>query len=1460
MCVWYKEPIDQDPYGLNGQSKTLLVWDGGQTGKAMTSTANETYSDNLGAEFLTVMAKEGNANDRLYVPNDTSTNVTSWTFEWQENDLYHLSADVDGVKKYLSIDGDGLHMVDEPSKIQVVPGTGIHAGQICLKSTNGATLTYSGKFDEGFNVGGDPGSEWLYLADPKDESILEGYTRTYSATKVSISDHSHDGVYDELHDPSAKQDHGYVIYTRVWNGHGYSYFALNGEGRLVPCVESGDSIEWIGGSINDMVWWFTEYTNSAGEPTNYYELYNQSANGGNGAFLAPLVSDEQILSDDPIGLLLPGRTNGQYYSPILTWDGDSYTYAGLKVDLDKPDPLLEACIRSESLVFYLATMEDLPKDNDLSTVRTVDNNQYGITMKLIDFDSRQYMSDFLGNDQGGTTTKTVPDLLSTNLDGEGESAYPTVTANGNRMADFFNGSKVVNHLFLESTYRTTGYYEFDSAQNFASLKGATSGDFTVYKELGTTDVVDRNTAKHGQFFPYNDIQAGLFSEKNPRNLYSADAKPLPESDPRKYEQLYKTKEDTDYFFGMELSASFIQTPSGLDAWGHDIIFEFSGDDDFWLYVDGELVIDLGGIHSAIPGSVNFRTGKVNVNGRDTSLRELFIENYEKRGMTPAAAEEKANGLFVRNDEGNYVFADDTQHTMRIFYLERGAGASNLHMRFNLASVKKGTVQLSKKLEVEDGSAPESELVAYPYQIWYRDAQGTTPKQLTNKPDTYVVYKDSVNPVAYKETLTVTKDVDGGARQVTYDDVFLLKPGETAEISFPTYGEQHLPVQDYWIVECGIDQDVYSTVKANDVEIDGEPTDPPCFFDYPIDPASTDNRPRVTYENTAKETKSMTIEKELYDKVTGEKIELYDENGNAIDPTNPDLQRTFDFRLYFKTAYDEDFVAANMYPYHVKDPAGYYCRWDKGTQRFVKIGQGVTNFDGLTDKEKVQATFDTSTNGSISQIPAYYTVEARGLIPGTQFKVIERPTETPDGYKYYKYELNGEDQHVTDPWDGVTGTIESGAEAKSDITVCNYKGYGLRVNKVWADADTTVYRGPTYFAVFYEIDETNLKLVDDSVRELQFGDDPQTLYWYYQDLPPIEGVADIDFNKYVVREVTLDGSSVTPIADGGRVSLHARTSEGTEQLVAYKVTYDNPTHVGDNVNIYYTTNTPDDRPAIKLLKEDWANNPLAGAEFTLKSKESGAVIGTYTSSSTGLIHIAYLDYGKTYTLTELSSPQGYIGLPQSLEITMPYDASGEVTVRAEFGNNVSDYYDLTQKTAEEPATLTIKDRPYVFQVIKVDFANPSTKVAGAKFQLFKQIEVGEDRRWDTNPVTWDGESILVSDANGVIPHLDKDLPAGTYQLREVEAPNGYKQLDKHTEFTVSPTGVIALRENHAEGVVLEKNESDTETTYTMTLPNVPNKVLPTMGGMGTMVFTAVGLALIVIAASVLAYNIRRKRDA
>ena len=145
--------------------------------------------------------------------------------------------------------------------------------------------------------------------------------------------------------------------------------------------------------------------------------------------------------------------------------------------------------------------------------------------------------------------------------------------------------------------------------------------------------------------------------------------------------------EPDYYLGMEINATFTMTPSGLDHWGHDIIYEFTGDDDFWLYVDGELIIDLGGIHDALAGSVNYRTGEVYVNGEQTTLRQLLYDNYKGRGHTDAEAQAYVDEKFEMNEEGDFIFKAYTIHDMKIFYLERGAGASNLHMRFNLASEK-----------------------------------------------------------------------------------------------------------------------------------------------------------------------------------------------------------------------------------------------------------------------------------------------------------------------------------------------------------------------------------------------------------------------------------------------------------------------------------------------------------------------------------------------------------------------------------------------------------------------------------------------------------------------------------------------------------------------------------------------------------------------------------------------------
>jgi hypothetical protein len=251
-----------------------MTWNGGKTAKAMMADENGTTDEQgrscLEAKFLTVMTKNDDSSTKLYVPNNTADTVSMWMFKWLEDDIYYVKGtDSSGNEKYLSITTNGLSMADSPDdtcRIKVTPASeGFHKGQIFLKSADDtATLTYSNKYAQGFNVGGEAGLEWLYLVEEKPEDILAGYEKVNTATKVSISDTEQ--VCNGQH---------VIIYTRQWKNDHYEYYALNGSGELVPCEESGNSIEWVGSNLNDMLWEFTEYTDeTTGEPNGYYELKN----------------------------------------------------------------------------------------------------------------------------------------------------------------------------------------------------------------------------------------------------------------------------------------------------------------------------------------------------------------------------------------------------------------------------------------------------------------------------------------------------------------------------------------------------------------------------------------------------------------------------------------------------------------------------------------------------------------------------------------------------------------------------------------------------------------------------------------------------------------------------------------------------------------------------------------------------------------------------------------------------------------------------------------------------------------------------------------------------------------------------------------------------------------------------------------------------------------------------------
>ena len=1401
LCFWYYQEIPGDPYQLNGKPYGLMNWNGGVTGKAMMAASSS--ANTLDALSLTVMSKLNNNEEKLFVPNDSDASL--WTFQWIDNNNYYLTATVDDSTCYLKITASGLSLTgtpDESCKLQVVPGTGAHAGQICLKAGN-TTLTYSGTASGGFSVGGSAGSEWLYLVQSSE--LTSEYFLTYSASKVSVSDES------------VTNGSRIIVYTRAWDDENkkYVFYAIDHDGTLVPCYESGDSIQWISGQINTMLWNLVEYYwEGTNDPNGFYELYNQYSE----QYIAPQIKGDQILSASTIGINLTGRRNGYYYSTILAWDPAYQAYTGLKVENGRVVP----CALGEADDFYFAVMQDLPVDDTLTTVPTVDHTQYGITMKLVDFSTiKKYdnsttteeQHNVLG-DSNYVAQKGVPGLLSTNLGADG---YPTAVKTNKSLKELFKNAQEVNHLFIGSTYSGSGYYEYDSTQNFAHLITAEEAEklddpslantFRVYKELGTMDGANKSSLKHGQFMPYNDLEAGVFASVNPKNLYSATLAQLPNSDPRKYEQMYLVR-NPNYYFGVEIEASFTQTANGLDAWGHDIIYEFTGDDDFWLYVDGELIIDLGGIHSALPGSVNYSTGEVNVNGNETTLRARFEKNY--RARNPDATEDEVNAYLAEYfNEGEDIFKDYTTHTMRIFFMERGAGASNLHMRFNLASVKPGTVLLSKELSGVD--AVESVLAEYPYQIYYRlqgDEEDSAGHLLSHEAgeSIRVVYKDSIKPVTYQDSFTIP------GTELTYENVFLLKPGEVAEIDVPD------KTIDYRIVECGVNTDVYSGVRVKELAEDVTPASRGgSRADYGIDWAETKDRPRVTYVNTVapEALRTLTITKKLY-KEDGET--KYCPEYTADSPV-------FGLRLYLGTEFDTDLSGASMHTYHVKDPTGNYCKWDAASQTFTSLGKTV--FSDLTAEEKTAATFRTSMYGSISKIPAFYTVEVRDVLIGTRFKVEERSYEIPDGYTLQKYVLYDDVKDTTKsterPTDPVMGTFQVNKDPHVDV--CNLRGWGLRVNKYWTDADYMAERDDTYFAVFTSDAGGNLTPVDGSVRRLQKSE--STLYWFYLKLP----VPNVDFDNYEIREVTLTGddytvdtegvvtgaSTVTPIAPGGELKLNGRQKgETASAQFTYTALYSKGTVAeGSNVRVDTVTNN---RPGIVLKKTDWSGTPLAGATFTL-AREADP-IGTFTSDAEGQITVAFLTDNVEYTLTETKTPQGYHGLENAMTILL---RDNQVTVTGVDEEN----YAVEQTVGATP-TLTVKNRPYTFRVVKEDW-DTGEKLKGVQFALHRQVSVDGVTNIEVNPMA--GFENLVTDASGVVPKLDNTLPARTYELRETQALAKYYALASYIRFTVSSTGAVTLGA-HPNGVdltaVTDPTDPNGTLAYTLTVRN--QKLLPAPTGL------------------------------
>ena len=256
------------------------------------------------------------------------------------------------------------------------------------------------------------------------------------------------------------------------------------------------------------------------------------------------------------------------------------------------------------------------------------------------------VNDFTGAGNG-PQTGIVADQLSGN--------YPVLASNTNEsLAYLFGGESNnyvtsytgLNHLFTKDE---NGYYHYNSDQNYAYLDGS---NFKVYSKTFPEEGADEQYFGVG-FFPFNDY------DEYYNCIHGKDG--FERWDPHRNGTNPKKNGHYNHHFGMSLKGNFIMPPGGQYN-GKDVTFQFSGDDDMWVYVDGVLIMDIGGVHNPVHGEINFTTGEVTVHG---AAQENFKEKYK------------------RITGKDWDDSDFSNHDFRVFYMERGGMYSNLEVTFNL---------------------------------------------------------------------------------------------------------------------------------------------------------------------------------------------------------------------------------------------------------------------------------------------------------------------------------------------------------------------------------------------------------------------------------------------------------------------------------------------------------------------------------------------------------------------------------------------------------------------------------------------------------------------------------------------------------------------------------------------------------------------------------------------------------
>ena len=284
---------------------------------------------------------------------------------------------------------------------------------------------------------------------------------------------------------------------------------------------------------------------------------------------------------------------------------------------------------------------------------------------------------------------------------------------------FFPKSNINHNVFSEVLANwkfpfikeSNGYYSFNSDK------------YHVYKDYASKTLRLHEGERSG-FFPFNNCNDDTSIPSNRELIFSA-----------------------------KIEIPFVMTKDGKiinkeTKKYEDMVFNFAGDDDVWIFVDDRLVLDLGGCHIKLQGNINF------------AKNEVYYESIYNNETN-----KEDHDIYKKAFEDGML--SQGEHTLTLFYLERAGGGSNLLASFNLQS---GGVQANyididtnKVLDTESQSGPVGENVT-------TKAKNISGYTLVKKPEqenfTLTESLQTVNYYYAKNTIVTAKYVD----EVTNEEI------------------------------------------------------------------------------------------------------------------------------------------------------------------------------------------------------------------------------------------------------------------------------------------------------------------------------------------------------------------------------------------------------------------------------------------------------------------------------------------------------------------------------------------------------------------------------------------------------------------------------------------------------------------------------------------------------------------